>query len=533
MTKQLLIETMAFRPSTAGRSAGMKLIESAEGGKLIARGLFALADVPTANGRVYPRALWVREIARLKEAMAAGRVFGEADHPADGRTKLTRVACILRDLELMENGEVIGTSEVIGTTNGKEIKAIVEAGGEIGVSSRGYGSVSKDAKGNDLVEDDFQLDTFDFVVDPAQGEAYPEFTAESKTKPEDQMIKEDADKKADPVVVDGEKKEAVEPKEEPKAEADDKKDDDAAKDAVKNQIEQAVARAKAELRTEVESALLSDPKVAGARAALESVKQVLRPFILDKDVNATLEEKDTRIKALEEQVVALTAQHAKAKVENTALSKAVKDLGFRFYVSKTLAGHPKLESLLQSFGDLTLVEDIKALEKLVAPHKDGLKVVRTEEVEGSRKLIASKDSEIKRLSESLKTANDANKKAVAERNEAMKSAHDVSLRLYLERKVVGNPRASQIRMKFKEMKEKSKDSIDGLVEAFSAAPQRSSGDFNRIRNRLRPQTRPSATLVEDSIGDTGSRPENEAESMMVMEGVHMDPATINRLAGIK
>jgi len=536
MAKKLLVDTISFR---------LGITESANGGKVVAQGRFALADVPTANGRVYKRALWVRELNRLKEAMAARRVFGEADHPADGRTKLTRVAHILTNLELTEDGEVIGTAEIIDTTGGKELKAIIAAGGSIGVSSRGYGSVSSEG-GNDVVEDDYQLDTFDFVVDPAQGSAYPEFSVESKT-PEGKVIKENMTGTPATVVKSDEPAAPAPDATEPKDEDDETPKDDttdptapatppvadaAAKEAMdmKNQIEQAVAKAKAELRAEVTSQLLSDPKVAGARMAIESVKTILRPYILDKEVNVALEEKDLRIKALEEQVAGLTKKAGSSKVENVALSKAVKDLGFKLFVTKTLANHPQLESIIQGMGDLTLVENIEALQKLVAPHK--AKAVRTEEVEGSKKLIAAKDQEILRLSESLRTTSNANKKVVLERDAALETAQRVSIRLYLEKKLAGNPKSSTIRMKFKEMKEKTKDSVDALIEAFASAPTRRGSDFSSVRRSLAARRAPSSTLVEDSISETGSQSEN-GERMHVAEGLDMDIAQVNRLAGIR
>lgn len=520
----------------------LRLTESKEHpGRWIARGRFALADVPTANGRIYRRALWKREIARLKEAMERKRVFGEADHPADGRTQVKRVACIILDLELTESGEVIGTAEIIDTTNGKDLKAIFAAGGEVGVSSRGYGSCSKDGNGNDVVEDDFQLDTFDFVVDPAQGTAYPEVTVEATAKPEGQMaIKEGAGEATTGTKVATDTAAANIAGDAKKEDGDKDKDlarppkplesTDPAADDVKAKIEQAVATAKVQLRAEVESKLLSDPKVAGAKAALESVKAILRPFILDKDVSAVLEDKEKEIKALKAQVEALTAQQKKVQTENVALTKAVKDLGFKFYVTKELATHPKLESILQSFGDLTLVEDVDTLRKLVEPHKAGLKEIRTEEVAGSRKLLEGKDSEIARMSESLKTALDNNKKVVLERDAAVETAHKASLALYLERKISGNPRASAIRIKFKEMKSKTKDSVDALVEAFAAAPARSGGDFQKIRSRLgRPA--PSSTLVEDAITESGTQ--TGPGEMAVAPGMNMNAEEINRLAGVK
>jgi|GEM_PF-3849390 len=181
MARQLLIDKVPFRFS---------LTEDSVSGKLVARGQFGFADRPTENRRVYPTAIMEREIRRLAESIAARKVFGECDHPADGKTKLTRVSHLITGLELSPEGEITGSAEVLNTDAGKTIRALYEAGASIGVSSRGYGSVTRNEDGVDVVQDDFQLDTFDFVADPAQRTAYPDMTVEAKTTPAAPVLSE-------------------------------------------------------------------------------------------------------------------------------------------------------------------------------------------------------------------------------------------------------------------------------------------------------------------------------------------------------
>jgi len=107
---------------------------------------------------------------------------------SDGKTKLQRVSHVITNLQMNEDGQIIGELEVIDTPNGKTLAAIRNANCEIGVSSRGYGSVKVNEEGYDVVQEDFGLMTFDAVSDPAVTSSYPDFSMEQKDKRDDQMI---------------------------------------------------------------------------------------------------------------------------------------------------------------------------------------------------------------------------------------------------------------------------------------------------------------------------------------------------------
>jgi hypothetical protein len=147
---------------------------------LKARGVFAVCDEATKNGRRYSENLWKSNIARLKESIARRRLVGELDHPADGKTLLQRSSHLITDLAIeSRDGKrvVVGTFEVLNTSRGKDLKALIEGGVEVGVSSRGSGSVKARQDGTeDVQESDFRLYTFDTVFDPAADIAYPEVT---------------------------------------------------------------------------------------------------------------------------------------------------------------------------------------------------------------------------------------------------------------------------------------------------------------------------------------------------------------------
>ena len=90
----------------------LQLVEDGtDGGKVVVRGEFARSGLATENKRVYPRELWEREISKLEQSMSERKMFGELDHPNDGRTSLQRVSHIVTGMQIGDNGIVMGEAE--------------------------------------------------------------------------------------------------------------------------------------------------------------------------------------------------------------------------------------------------------------------------------------------------------------------------------------------------------------------------------------------------------------------------------------
>ena len=146
-----------------------QITESASG-RMRVEGVFQRSDVPNANKRVYPRSLWEKELKekRIMEAMSSRAMFGELDHPSDGKTSLKRVSHIITGLQLESDGTVTGAAEILPTPAGEILKVLFESGAQVGISSRGSGSVN-----NGVVAEDYKLSTFDFVARPSTPGALP------------------------------------------------------------------------------------------------------------------------------------------------------------------------------------------------------------------------------------------------------------------------------------------------------------------------------------------------------------------------
>jgi len=129
------------------------------------------SDVKNANERVYPRKIWERicaEDSEVMERVRAGGMVGHLGHPEDGVGDDGAVSHVVRDLKLDEKGVVWATFEILDTERGKVVQEYRRKNVRFGVSSRGVGTVGADG----VVQEDYQLRTFDIVLNPSTPGAY-------------------------------------------------------------------------------------------------------------------------------------------------------------------------------------------------------------------------------------------------------------------------------------------------------------------------------------------------------------------------
>ncbi len=150
---------------------------NAKGGKdYKIRGVFMQADIKNRNGRIYPVSTLQTEVARYtKEFINKKRAFGELGHPDGPTVNLERVSHMITSLT-PEGKNFIGEAKIMDTPYGKIVKNLIDEGAQLGVSSRGMGSIS-----NGTVGKDFYLATAaDIVADPSAPDAFVEGIMEGK-----------------------------------------------------------------------------------------------------------------------------------------------------------------------------------------------------------------------------------------------------------------------------------------------------------------------------------------------------------------
>ena len=152
--------------------------ESKVNGTMCISGRFQLAESPNNNKRVYSKELLEREAKRLVEAYSARRLMGELDHPKHDHVSLQNVSHLITNLN-MKGNEMIGEAELLNTPAGQVAQALLKGGVQLGISSRGMGTLTEGVDGYKYVNEDFKLLTFDLVADPSTKGAFPGLVKES------------------------------------------------------------------------------------------------------------------------------------------------------------------------------------------------------------------------------------------------------------------------------------------------------------------------------------------------------------------
>lgn len=157
------------------------LIEEKDGKKfLYIEGPFLVAEKVNRNGRLYKEEVMHNEVQRYtEEYINKNRAFGELGHPDTPNINLHRVSHL--NVGLRKEGNVwIGKAKILETPMGNIVKNLIEGGAQLGVSSRGMGSL-KSVNGVNVVQDDFRLATAaDIVADPSAPGAFVQGIMEGK-----------------------------------------------------------------------------------------------------------------------------------------------------------------------------------------------------------------------------------------------------------------------------------------------------------------------------------------------------------------
>jgi hypothetical protein len=137
-------------------------------------------DTPNKNGRIYPERLLKREMEKYQEIIGKGSALNELNHPSSSLIDLDRVSHTIT--ETWWDGKILmGKIKLllspgwkksgIVSTKGDQAAMLLMNGVTLGISSRGVGSL-KSVKGQNIVQEDFELVCFDLVSSPSTPGAY-------------------------------------------------------------------------------------------------------------------------------------------------------------------------------------------------------------------------------------------------------------------------------------------------------------------------------------------------------------------------
>lgn len=116
------------------------------------------------NGRLYGLPLIQREVAKFQDRIKSGSVIGSADHPGGAFTTLDTASHIITKLSLDKNGQGWMEAKLLPTSKGKNVIEIIKAGGQLGISARGAGTISPSG----IVQSDYKLLGIDIVTNPSE-----------------------------------------------------------------------------------------------------------------------------------------------------------------------------------------------------------------------------------------------------------------------------------------------------------------------------------------------------------------------------
>jgi hypothetical protein len=134
-------------------------------------GVFAQSEQKNRNGRIYPKPIMEKAVGKyVKEQVNQKRSVGELNHPEGPTVNLDKVSHLITQLEFKGN-DVVGKAQILDTPMGKIVKGLLDGGVQLGVSTRGMGTLEQ-RNGAMYVRDDFILNTVDIVQDPSAPGAF-------------------------------------------------------------------------------------------------------------------------------------------------------------------------------------------------------------------------------------------------------------------------------------------------------------------------------------------------------------------------
>lgn len=161
--KLLMEDSYEVEPLTEKTDSGSK--------ELFIHGVFAQAEVKNGNGRYYPKDIMEQAVAKYNDKyISKRRALGELNHPDRPFADPAEAAILINEL-YWEGNNVIGKAKVLNTPKGQIIKGLMEGGFNMGVSTRGLGSLSE-RNGMKYVNNDYMMTAVDCVDMPSGPDCY-------------------------------------------------------------------------------------------------------------------------------------------------------------------------------------------------------------------------------------------------------------------------------------------------------------------------------------------------------------------------
>lgn len=169
----ILVESVSDQPWTVIQEASQTPNAKPE---YFIEGIFLQSNVKNGNGRTYPKKVLSEAIDVYRDTfIQTNRAIGELGHPETPGIHWEQVC--LKVVEIREDGDnYVGRAKILNTPAGQLVKALIDDGVQLAVSSRGRGEVK-----NNIVQNGFRLvSAIDIVHDPSAPDAFVKSLVEGK-----------------------------------------------------------------------------------------------------------------------------------------------------------------------------------------------------------------------------------------------------------------------------------------------------------------------------------------------------------------
>jgi len=234
-------------------------------------------------------------------------------------------------------------------------------------------------------------------------------------------------------------------------------------------LEAALGTTKREIEESVREQLMADPSVAGAKAALDEVRRVLRPHVIPEDVESVVREREEIIEELESRLADKDLQMANLARENEQLAGIAREAGYRFHMEQQLHGVPDASFVRELMGDVRRFGSIKEMDQTLASIVEDVEAKLAEETK--------RDSEIESLREEVGRQRVATEKA-------LEAAKHLAAQVYLEQRLANHPEAGLVRSLMENRRPESKEEVDRILSDTRRAPMVQE-DIEAARARVR------------------------------------------------
>lgn len=135
--------------------------------QLFIEGIFAQAEKKNRNGRIYPQKIMENAVQKYRDTFVnQRRALGELSHPESRPTVKPELASHLITALEMVGPNAMGKAKILNTPQGNVLRGLLEGGVQMGVSTRGLGSIYEQ-NGITFVKEDFEMMAIDAVSDPS------------------------------------------------------------------------------------------------------------------------------------------------------------------------------------------------------------------------------------------------------------------------------------------------------------------------------------------------------------------------------